>query len=874
MPASTPLLRQYLEIKDRYPGTLLLFQMGEFFETFFEDAEIASRALDIALTSRNREAEGSVPLAGFPIAAASSYISRLVKQGFKVAVCEQVEEPVPGKGLVKRQVTRQITPGVDVETDNLRREKHHYLLGLARGEGERWGLACVDISTGDFRVAEGEGWERLEEEILRLDPREILLAEGEDFPLGSLLVTLPVTRRPRDYFGLRKAHSGLSQHFGTVSLDPFGLEGYQAGVSAAGAVFLYLKETQGENLSHIKEIRPFILSDYMVLDARARRNLEILEPLPGGEERGTLVHVLDRTKTAMGQRRLREWMLYPLLSVEKIEERLSGVAELIEAGAARSRLQALLSEVKDLERLISRVTLGRANPRDFVSLRDSLRRIPELKQEVLVRESPIFRVRAEAINEHRELFDLLSKAVLDDPPLAVREGGIFRDGYHPELDRLRGLCREGKSWVVRLQEDERKRTGINSLKVGYNKVFGYYIEVTRSHLKSVPPDYERKQTLSTGERFITADLKKTEAEILTAESRIREIEFELFQELRKKVAESGEAILKTASALSDLDALSSLAQAAGENRYIRPQVDESGVIEIREGRHPVVERMGFSERFVPNDIHLDREDAQVLIITGPNMAGKSTLMRQAALIVLMAQMGSFVPAESARVGLVDRIFTRIGSGDSLTRGQSTFLVEMNETSAILRNATPKSLIILDEIGRGTSTYDGLSIAWAVAEFLHDQVGARTLFATHYHELVKLAEEKPRIRNFCLSVKEWQGEIIFLRKLVPGGASVSYGVEVARLAGLPEGVLGRARQILKNLERPDLTISPATTTPEPREKQISLFSLEEERLRRMLNTLDLEAMTPIEAMNVLNELKQEAKRRSAKNAKNLKSEEKD
>ena len=860
MPPTTPLLRQYLEIKRSYPDTLLLFQMGDFFELFYEDARVASRELDIALTSRNREADEQVPLAGFPIHAASGYISRLVKQGYRVAVCEQVEEASPGKKLVRREVTRLVTPGVDVETDNLRRSENHYLLGLKRGEGERWGLAVIDVSTGDFRAAEGRGRALLAEEIQRLNPREVLIAEGDDLHDVLEAVPVPLTRRPKDYFSARRAQAALCRHFGTASLDPFGLGEFRPGVEAAGAVYQYVKETQGENLAHIREIRPLFLERHVVIDAHTRRNLEVLEPLPGGDPRGTLITVIDRTGTAMGGRRLKEWILYPLLDGEQIGARLEAVEELVQNGAVRAAVRPALEEVKDLERLIGRVTLGRANPRDLVMLRDSLGKVPGVRAALGEVAGPLLKNTRDAIGVHPEMEALLARALRDDPPISSRDGGIVREGFHPELDRLRGLSREGKNWVIRFEEEERRKTGINSLKVGYNKVFGYYIEITRTNLKLVPGHYTRKQTLANAERFITDELKHTEAEILGADQRIRELEYELFQELRRQVAEAGGEIQRTASALADLDVLISLALVAVENRYVRPRLDESGVIEIREGRHPVIERMGFREPFVPNSLYLDRERDQVLIITGPNMAGKSTLMRQAALIVIMAQVGSFVPAEAARIGIVDRIFTRIGSGDSLARGQSTFLVEMNETSEILRNATPRSLVILDEIGRGTSTFDGLSIAWAVAEHLHDRVGARTLFATHYHELTRLEEEKPRVKNYSLAVKEWQGEIIFLRKLIPGGTSLSYGVEVARLAGLPDGVLGRAREILKHLEGSELEIGPVPGREEKGGGQIPLFHVENGWLQRRIESLDPDRLTPMEALAVLNELKQELKRR--------------
>ena len=861
MPPTTPLLSQYHEIKGHYPDTLLLFQMGDFYELFYEDAEVASRELDIALTSRNRETdEGRVPLAGFPIHAASGYISRLVKQGYRVAVCEQVEDAAPGKKLVRREVTRLVTPGVDLETDNLKRAEHHYLLGLKRGEGNRWGLAVADISTGDFRVAEGKGPALLAEEIRRMNPREILVAEREDIPglLGD--VPVPLTRRPRDYFSHRRAHTALCRHFGTASLDPFGVGGYKPGIEAAGAVFQYLKESQGVGLDHIRGIRPVFLEQHVIIDAHTRRNLELLEPLPRGDPRGTLMAVIDRTGTGMGGRRLREWLLYPLLDVEKIGERLEAVDEFVRNPSVRAGVHSALAEVRDIERLMSRVTLGRANPRDLVMLRDSLAELPGIREKLSNFSSPLLTKTCTAVGEHPEIRELLSRALRDDPPIVLKEGGIIRDGYHPELDRIRSLSRDAKNWVVRFEEEEKRRTGIGSLKVGYNKVFGYYIEVTRTNLKNVPASYERKQTLANAERFITDDLKRTEAEILGADQRIRDLEYELFQEIRGQVAGAGEEIQRTAAALADFDALAALAEAAAENRYVRPRVEESGVIEIKEGRHPVIERMGFREPFVPNNLFLDRDRDQVLIITGPNMAGKSTLMRQAALIVILAQMGSFVPAAEARVGVVDRIFTRIGSGDSLARGQSTFLIEMNETAEIVRNATPGSLIILDEIGRGTSTFDGLSIAWAVAEYIHDRVGARTLFATHYHELTRLEEEKPRVKNYSLAVKEWQGEIIFLRKLIPGGTSLSYGVEVARLAGLPDKLLGRAREILKRLEGSELELGPEPDEDEKSEKQMRLFHIEDEWLQKKVGSLDLDRLSPIEALHVLNELKQEIQRR--------------
>ncbi|MCX8117284.1 MAG: DNA mismatch repair protein MutS [Desulfobacterota bacterium] len=860
----TPMIRQYLQIKSQYPDAILFFRMGDFYEMFFEDAEVASRELEIALTSRDKGKKESIPLCGVPYFTAESYISKLLQKGYKVALCDQVEDPKSAKGIVKREVVRVFTPGLSTDPLQLGTGANNYLMGFL-AEGDVFGLAFLDISTGELRTSQISGVESFLNEAQRNEPKEILTLEKfkqhpafsrfkrcfedalinylEDSTPGSPLL-LPETFReaiPSD--------SPLS-------------------ALATAMVLHYAEENQKRPLSHIRSILFYRIQDYMVLDEATQRNLELTQTLFDSGKKGSLFWVLDETRTPMGSRKLRQWMNYPLLDLSTIERRLDSVGELKEKRIERSRVREALQGVLDMERLTSRILLGHAHARDLVGLKESIRRLPDLKILLQAFTSPLLKEVAEQIEGFEDLFQLLEAAIVDQPPVTVREGGIIKPHFDRELDELREISREGKRWVLQLEAEERRRTGISSLKIRYNQVFGYYIEVTKSNLHLVPDRYVRKQTLVNAERFITPELKEFETKVLGAEEAIRQLEYRIFEEVLRKVSEATPRLQRTSSAIGMLDGLASLAEVADRYDYCRPTLDESGELSIVDGRHPVLERMALPERFVPNDTFLDLQEQQILILTGPNMAGKSTYLRQVALIVLMAQMGSFVPAAEARIGLVDRIFTRIGALDNLARGQSTFMVEMKEMARILQEATSRSLVILDEVGRGTSTFDGLSIAWSVVEYLHDHpfVRPRTLFATHYHELTELALTKERVKNYNMAVKEWGGEIIFLRKVVEGGTNRSYGIQVAKLAGLPMKVIDRAREILSNLERgefdamgmPRLARSKGTPSAPKTPFQPSLFS-PTDPLRMELKRIDPDRMTPIEALNVLSELKKRAEK---------------
>ena len=863
----TPMMRQYLQIKGQYSDAILFFRLGDFYEMFFDDAEVAARELDLTLTSRNKNSPDKVPLCGIPYHAATPYVSKLISKGYKVAICEQVEDPKLAKGIVKREVTRVITPGLVLDAENLEADSNNFLLSFIPPDVQdknRFGLAYVDISTGDFRIAETNDFSTFEDELLRIAPREILMPEDfiqEDVFKGLYNVeTSPLWNpRPASQFFFDRACRILESHLGEKPIAELVTAGYRKGLAAAGALMVYLQETQKQLPGHLHNIRAYQIQDFMILDETTKRNLEILQSWMDRSKRYSLLGVLDVTKTSMGARLLRQWIQYPLLQQDRILKRLDGVEELKEKELDRPALREKLQTIQDLERLNSKISLGAANPRDLVSLKHSLQKIPELRERLALFKSEMLQETLRRMDPLEDLFELLDGALNEEPPITVREGGIFREGYHAELDELRNIYRDGKRWIAMLEARERERTGINSLKVRFNKVFGYYIEVTRANLEAVPEDYERKQTLANAERFTMPVLKEYEVKVLGAEEKTQELEYELFQQLRARISEQSLRIRTTAYAIAELDVLSCLAEVAVRNHYVRPEVVHGDDIVIWEGRHPVLEQMSFDERFVPNDVVLNSGKNHMLILTGPNMAGKSTYMRQVALIVLMAQMGSFVPAGSARIGLVDRIFTRVGAMDNLVRGQSTFMVEMKETAHILEKATSRSLILLDEIGRGTSTFDGISIAWAVAEHIERNLKARTLFATHYHELAELAGLFPGINNYHVAVKEWGENIIFLRKVTEGSASHSYGIQVARLAGIPSGVVKKAQEILKTLEsgqwddegQPRLAHSVAED-PKPEEKQLSLFpadsSLEEE-----IRKLNIHEMTPLEALNKLQEL---------------------
>jgi DNA mismatch repair protein MutS len=858
----SPAMRQYVEVKERYPDCILFFRMGDFYEMFFEDAVTASRVLEITLTSRNKNKEDAIPLCGFPYHAASAYIAKLIEKGFKVAVCEQMEDPKLAKGVVKREVIRVVTPGLVLDTENLNAKENNFLAALVVRES-RFALAFVDISTGEFRVTETGDREFFLVQTSGLAIRELLIAE--DLCDGDLIRTFAgegercrINRLPSDRFDPAAAEAFLRDHFPEEKLSGMALESHPATAAAAGAVLAYMTETQKDRLDHINELTWYESGAHLILDEVAKRNLELFATIAEGKKSGSLFHVLDETVTSLGGRRLRWWLNHPLRDPLRIRERLAAVSEIREGHLLRESLRGILKSVYDLERLGSRIAVGLANGRDLTALRTSIQALPGLRGAIAGCEAPLLREIRDGIDEMPDLRGLIESAIVDDPPLTIREGGIIREGYDPELDRLIKIMRDGRKWIAALEEKERQRTGIHSLKVGFNNVFGYYIEVTKANARLVPADYIRKQTLVNAERYINEELKGYEETVLHAEERRQAREYDLFVEIRGRIGGEIRRIQGTAARIADLDAVASLAEVAERYNYCCPVVDDEDAIVITEGRHPVVERLAGGAGFVPNDVLLDLEKNRFLIITGPNMAGKSTCIRQVALIVVMAQMGSFVPASRARIGVVDRIFTRIGAADSLARGQSTFMVEMNEVADILRHATKRSLIILDEVGRGTSTFDGLSIAWATAEYIHDapSLGARTLFATHYHELTELAVTKEGVRNFNIAVREWGEKIIFLRKIMEGGTNRSYGIQVARLAGVPAEVIARAKEILRNLEKGELDeagmpkIARGRKADRKNANQLSLFTDEKETVLKELRELDLMNLTPLEAMQRL------------------------
>ncbi len=800
----TPMLRQYLDLKSSYGDALVLFQMGDFYETFFGDAEAAAAALNIALTSRSRANDERIPMAGFPIHAAEGYISRLLDQGFKVVVCEQTEDPAQAKGLVRREVTRILTRGTVVDPAALDARTDNYLAAVAF-KGQKWGLAFLELSTGEFRLTEGEGSDALGDELWRLKPAELVVPENLEAPLlAAALIPFdqpPIQRSLSPYaFDPEEAQRELGRTLGTLFLDGFGLEAYRLGVAAAGAILRYLKDSHTPNLPHLDRLLPYSREDFLGLDEATLRHLEIFETWRSRSRQGSLLEALDDTTTPMGARRLSQWLRHPLQDQALIAARLDAVEFFKENSLLRLNWRRTLKGLGDLERLTARVALEQATPREVGAVQQALARVPLLR-ELLPRELPSLVAQFAAdLDPLPDLQDLIGRALAEDPPLSLQAGGIIREGYDPELDELILLSREGKAWIARLEGQERARSGINSLKVRYNRVFGYYLEVSRANLHLVPADYVRKQTLVNAERFITTDLKEYESRVLGAEETRLKREVELFQALRQQLAQAAPRLKKVAQALGVLDVCAALAEVAALHQYCRPQIVAEPVLAISQGRHPVIERLLPPGRFVPNDIALN-PDSQILIVTGPNMSGKSTILRQVALTTLLAHMGSFVPAKEAVVGLTDRIFTRVGAVDDIGRGQSTFLVEMHETARIMHQATPRSLVILDEIGRGTSTFDGLALAWAVVEHLHDLEGAgvKTLFATHYQELTELSLLKPRVRNFQVLVAESQGDIVFLHRLAPGAASQSYGIQVAKLAGVPPEVIARAQEVLENLE---------------------------------------------------------------------------
>ncbi|HEX9050118.1 MAG TPA: DNA mismatch repair protein MutS [Anaeromyxobacter sp.] len=867
--ALTPMMRQYLETKARYPDAILFFRLGDFYEMFFEDAVTASEALQITLTSRAK-GEDRVPMCGVPYHAARGYVAKLLEKGFKVAICDQVEEP--GKSaIVRREVTRVVTPGMVLDDQVLDPREASYLGAVALGPAGG-GIALLDASTGELRVGEVADDARLVDELRRAGVRELLLADDADPARADAVVrgaAAPAARRPASDF--ERADERLRKQLGVASLDGFGVSGLPLGLAAAAAAVAYLQDTQRAAPRHVDRMSRLRTDDVLLLDEATRTNLELERTLSGGRRKGTLLALLDRTLTAPGGRRLVEWLRYPLTDLEAIRARLDAVDELAGASVAREDLAGALRPVADAERLVSRLVLGQGNARDLRALAGALLALPALADLLEAREAPALRAAGARARGLEELATLLDAAVAEEPPPALKEGGLIRRGWSRELDEIVAIAEDGKGVIARLEAKERERTGIGSLKVRFNRVFGYYIEVTKPNLHLVPKDYERRQTTVGGERFATPELKSFEEQVLGAEERRCALEERLFEELRAKVVEAAPRIRTAADAVATADALLSLARVAAERGYVRPEVDGSEVLEIEDGRHPVVEAVlpDGPSAFVPNDVRVASRGAPecdahgaILVVTGPNMAGKSTVMRQAALVALLAQVGSFVPARRARVGVVDRIFTRVGASDDLARGRSTFMVEMTETAAILHNATRRSLVVLDEIGRGTSTFDGVSIAWAVAEHLHDAVGCRTLFATHYHELQDLARERPAVRNLTVAVREVGDRVVFLRKLVQGGASRSYGIEVAKLAGLPAEVLARAREILANLEALEVDEGGHAALARGKRRraqaataQLGLFGgaptdPAAEEVAKAVRALDLDALRPLDALNLL------------------------
>ncbi|MCR4423534.1 MAG: DNA mismatch repair protein MutS [candidate division WOR-3 bacterium] len=848
----TPLLTQYHRIKQRYPETLLLFRVGDFYEMFYQDAEIGARALNLTLTSRSHGPNHRVPLAGIPAKSLDTYVARLVEQGFKIAVCEQLEPPNQGKPVVARDVVEVITPGTLVRDTLLDEHRNNYLLAIS--PGAIWGVAFTDLSTGEFYAAEIPP-ASIGEELTRIAPSEILLPQGW---MGELPSYLPgrVTKLDDYYFTPEFAFEKLTSHFGVANLAGFGVDHLTEAICAAGAILEYLEQTQCTTLPHLQRLTPYQNTDFLLIDRISRRNLELLEKLhpqnKGDREIGTLFWLLNRTCTPAGTRLLRRWLLTPLLSVEKINERLDAVAALLTPASPLEQLQQLLSKVGDLERVASRIALDRATPRDLVALRSWLTVVPDIKLLLKDLSALILQRSAELIPDFTPLVKELERALIDSPPTTITDGGIFRPSYNEELDNLRELTKDAKQFLARLQESERARTGIPNLRIGYNSVFGYYIEVTRSYLRLVPSDYIRKQTVTGGERFITPQLKEYETKIINAEERSKTLEYELFIDLRNRIKPDCNKIIELANTLATVDVLAAFARLAREKNYTRPVIDSSTTIEIKAGRHPVVETIS-TEPFIPNDTYLDTTNNQILIITGPNMAGKSTYLRQTALIVIMAQLGSFVPARSARIGIVDKIFTRIGASDDLARGVSTFLAEMNETANILNNATSRSLVILDEVGRGTATEDGVAIAWATVEYLHgdEKFCPRTLFATHYHELTQLPNHLPRTKNFSFLVREKGDEVIFLRKIHPGPADKSYGIAVAKLAGLPERVIRRARELLTLFTRNEqINFAQLKAAPE---KPVAADQPFNHPVLERLRNLNIDEISPLKALNLLAEL---------------------
>ena len=877
----TPMMKQYMQTKEEYKDCILFYRLGDFYEMFFDDALKASKELEITLTGKNCGLEERAPMCGIPYHAVDSYLNRLVSKGYKVAICEQVEDPKTAKGIVKREVIRVVTPGTNLDTQGLDETKNNYIMCIVY-MADRYGLSVADVTTGEYLVTELDSQTKLMDELYKFMPSEIVCNEafymsGLDLDDLKNRLHMAIYSLEAWYFDDALCRETLQEHFKVASLEGIGLSDYECGMIASGALLKYLEETQKNSLSHMSRLTRYATGNYMVLDSATRRNLELVETLREKQKRGSLLWVLDKTKTAMGARTLRKYVEQPLIDKESIVKRLDAVAELKDNAICREEIREYLNPVYDLERLVGKITYQSANPRDLIAFQSSLSMLPSVKCILKDMESDLLKEIYEELDPLEELCDLVGRAIQEEPPLAMKEGGIIKDGYNEEVDRLRKAKSEGKNWLADLETKEREKTGIKNLRIRYNKVFGYYLEVTNSFKDLVPDYYTRKQTLANAERYIIPELKELEDTILGAEDKLCALEYELYCEVRNTIAAELTRIQRTAKAVAKLDVIASLALVAERNNYVRPKINEKGVIDIRDGRHPVVEKMIPNDMFIANDTYLDDKKQRISIITGPNMAGKSTYMRQAALIVLMAQLGSFVPASSANIGLVDRIFTRVGASDDLASGQSTFMVEMNEVANILRNATSKSLLILDEIGRGTSTFDGLSIAWAVVEYISNSklLGAKTLFATHYHELTELEGKISNVNNYCIAVKEKGDDIVFLRKIVKGGADKSYGIQVAKLAGVPNPVINRAKEIVEELVTADITgkvkdiaVQGSETKKKTQKKldevdltQFSLFdTVKDDDVLNELKELDISHMTPMDAMNKLYQLQNKLRNR--------------
>ena len=870
----SPMMQEYCKTKEEYKDCILFYRLGDFYEMFFDDALLVSKELELSLTGKDCGLEERAPMCGIPFHAADTYINRLIERGHKVAICEQVEDPKKAKGLVKRAVIRVVTPGTTLDATSLDESKNNYLMSIV-SIADRFGCAIADITTGDCFLTEVPNSQKLVDEINKFSPAEIICNDSffmsgvdtDDLKerLGICIFSLDAW-----YFDDDTCRKELREHFHVTNLEGLGISDYDSGIIAAGALFLYLKETQKTALSQMTTIRPYTAERYMLIDSSSRRNLELVETLREKQKRGSLLWVLDKTKTAMGARTLRSFVEQPLIDAEEINRRLEALEELNEKPMLRDEIREYLNPVYDLERLVSRISFKSANPRDMVAFASSLEMIPYIKQVLKDFQAPILKEIYEDMDSLEDITDLIKHAIVDEPPLAQKDGGIIREGFNEDVDKFRSARTDGKKWLTELETKERERTGIKSLKIKYNRVFGYALEVTNTFKELVPENYIRKQTLANAERYITEELKNLENMILGAEDKLYALEYELFSNVRDKVGQEVIRIQRTAKAIAGLDVFASLALVAERNHYVRPKVNEGGIIDIKGGRHPVVEQMIDNDMFIANDTYIDNTKKRVSIITGPNMAGKSTYMRQTALIVLMAQIGSFVPADKAVIGIVDRIFTRVGASDDLASGQSTFMVEMTEVANILRNATAKSLLILDEIGRGTSTFDGLAIAWAVIEHISNTklCGAKTLFATHYHELTELEGKLSGVTNYCIAVKEKGDDIVFLRKIVKGGADKSYGIQVAKLAGVPDSVINRAKELVEELSDADITAAVKDlASPKKKPKvemdmaQMSLFdTVQDNDIIEELKGIDIGNLTPMEALNTLYNLQNKIKNR--------------